>query len=317
MINIFPSDILVGSHVPFSLFLSHSIAFGIENGMYIQVFIGDPKAAWKRQELTSEDIKICKKLIQRYPMNVFSHYPYCANLAGQSTPDGLAWKGNHTVDGKLKGVMKALEQELFTLASLRQHADHRFDQKNDYFQTRFGVVIHPGSHPDRESGHRAVAETLNRLRFPSKSVLLLENCAGEGNKLCRTFLEIRDIFDLLDGSVKNHVKVCVDTAHIWGYGDYDLRHCSEVDRMFDDFERELGLDNFYLLHLNDSSVPFGSRKDVHENLCCGYIWSDDYQSLVHLLKKCSNYRIPIVLETCPGDMLTISKLMNNNLEPRV
>ena len=175
-------------------------------------------------------------------------------------------------------------------------------------QKRSGVVIHPGSYPDREDGHCAVAMTLNRINFPKNSFLLLENCAGEGNKLCRTFEEIRKVMDLLEPEKKKHVKVCVDTAHIWGQGDYDLSSIEGVDKMFEDFEKFLGIENFYLLHLNDSKVPLGSKKDSHACLGEGWIWKNSFKSLVYLLNKCKENQIPMVLETDESDMLTLALL---------
>lgn len=275
----------IGQHISFRWHISATISEGIHSGMYaLQFFMGNPKSAWNRSLISDNDIQNSNTLLLRFPMSIFSHYPYCANLAGQSSNDGLAWNGNRSVDGKLKGVMKALEYELNILSRL-------------HCAKRSGVVIHPGSYPDRKKGHKAVSNTINRLNFPPNSILLLENCAGEGNKLCRTLEEFRDVLEGVDESKKGHIRICLDTAHIWGSGIYDLRRVDEVDRLFEDFDRLLGIDNFYLLHLNDSCVPFGGKKDLHENLGIGYIWKDNFVSLIHLLNKCKHFGIPIVLET--------------------
>lgn len=292
----------IGSHMSFSKCICPTIAQAIHHGMQsTQFFMGNPKSAWNRQQISEQDIADTKILLARFPMNIFSHYPYCANLAGQAKKDGLAWNGNSEVDGKLRGAIKSIEYELSILSQLC------------HFGRRTGVVIHPGSYPDRKLGHEAVAKTLNNIKFAENSILLLENCAGEGNKLCRTFAEIRSIFNLLDENIKPHVKVCVDTAHIWGQGDYDLQTIEGIDSMFDDFKNILGIDNFYLLHLNDSEVPFGAKKDIHACIGAGYIWKNGVDSLVHLLNKCQMYSIPMVLETTPGDMITISQLVDTKL----
>ena len=285
----------VGAHTSFSKRITPTISKGIHHGMQtIQFFMGNPKSAWERQQISDKDIEDSQTLLTRFPMNVFSHYPYCANLAGQAKKGGLAWSGNYAVDRKVRGVIKALEYELSILVN--------FSQK------RSGVVIHPGSYVDRAVGHHAVSKTLNRINFPAGSVLLLENCAGEGNKLCRTFEEIRDVLQGLDPEQKPHVKVCVDTAHIWGQGDYDLRETKEIDRMFEDFDHYLGIENFYLLHLNDSEVPLGAKKDAHACLGDGHIWKEDFAPLIYLLNKCNEYQIPMVLETHWKDMLTLAQI---------
>jgi hypothetical protein len=64
--------------------------------------MGDSTQAWKREKISNEDIEKAKILMSRFPMNVFTHYPFCANLAGQSQKGCLAWSGNVEVDRKLK-----------------------------------------------------------------------------------------------------------------------------------------------------------------------------------------------------------------------
>lgn len=291
----------VGQHIGFRWHIAPTISEGIQFGMYaLQFFMGNPKSAWNRAPISDNDIKNCNTLLTRFPMSVFSHYPYCANLAGQSSKDGLAWDGNTTVDGKLKGVIKALEYELGILGRLN-------------CAKRSGVVIHPGSFPDRKKGHQTVSETINRINFPLGSVLLLENSAGEGNKLCRSLEELCDVIQGVDESKRKHVRVCLDTAHIFSQGNYDLRRCDEIKRLFSDFECLIGMEYFYLLHLNDSRVPFGAKKDNHECLGYGYIWSNSFDSLIYLLNLCKEYDISVVLET-PGygnDLLTLSTIQPN------
>lgn len=293
--NIYYVNWEIGAHTPFSKDIYNTIITGIKNGMYsLQFFMGNPKKAWKRRQISSEDIENTQKLLESFPMNVFSHYPYCANLAGKSKKGELAWDGNRHVDMRLKELLKSLEYELGIISN--------------FSELRSGVVIHPGSYPDRDKGHEAVAKTINKITFPPDSHLLLENCAGEGNKLCRNFEEIKKIMNLLDGDKRKHVKVCVDTAHIWGQGDYNLSKINEVNRMFEDFHNILGIENFYLLHLNDSRTLRGSKKDLHASLGQGHIWGEDYSSLIHLLNMCKKYDIPMVLETDIQDMKTVSIL---------
>ena len=80
--------------------------------------------------------------------------------------------------------------------------------------------------------------------------------------------------------------------------------------MFYEFDKYIGLEKFNLLHLNDSQVKLGSKKDRHECLCEGCIWKEDNKSLKYLLVKCSENKIPIIIETADviGDMNTINDL---------
>ena len=71
----------------------------------------------------------------------------------------------------------------------------------------------------------------------------------------------------------------------------------EIKRMFIEFDNESGMKNLTLIHLNDSEVPFGSKKDRHSVLGTGYIWGSDISSLVYLLNYCKENSIPMILET--------------------
>ena len=284
----------VGAHLPFRKELYPSLYEAIQRGMYtMQVFLGNPKS-FTRQMLTEEDIRACKTLLRRYPLKIFTHFPYIANLAGRSKKGGLAWNCNLSVDRCVRAMMRGLEYELTIVARVGK-----------------GVVIHPGSFPDRVLGHETVAKTINKLQFTPGGMLLLENCAGEGNKLCRTFKELGSVLSLVNDENRKHVGVCVDTAHIWGQGDYDLRNVNEVKRLFEDFDKEIGLKDLKLLHLNDSMVLLGSKKDRHAPITMGHIWSElcSLDSLRYLLNRCKELSIPAVLETGDGPcMLTLSQL---------
>lgn len=283
----------VGAHTGFCEQILPTLGMAIQFGMLTcQFFMGNPKS-YNRQKITLNDIVSCKRLLDRFPMNVFSHFPYIASLCG--SVKSLAWTGDSSQDGKTRHMLNQLEYELSVLSNFSEFG-------------RCGVVIHPGSHPKRKEGLQAIAKSINKINFTEGSKLLLENCAGEGTKLCRNFQEIKEIIDNLNSDKQEYVGVCVDTAHIWGQGDYDLRKISEVDRMFRDFEETLGIDRFTLLHLNDSEVPLGSKKDRHACLGTGYIWSESFDSLIHLLNTCKSHNIPMVLETRGMDMLTLASI---------
>lgn len=289
----------IGAHSGFSDRITPTIQESISSGMYTtQFFMGNPKS-YKRQQITKDDIQKTKKLLYRFPMNVFTHFPYIANLNGSVKE--LAWQGG-SIDSKLSYVLEQLEYELNIIANFSDHG-------------KCGVVIHPGCYPDRELGLKTIAHSINQINFTPGSKLLLENCAGEGRKLCRDFKEIALVFDNLDKKKAENVGVCVDTAHIWGQGDYDISTIDGVNKMLMDLDKYIGFDKFCLLHLNDSEVPFGSKKDRHACIGTGYIWGKDFKSLVYLLDRCKELNVPIVLETQETDMITLANLGNLIISP--
>lgn len=283
----------VGAHTDYSKSIEPTIRKAISYGMYTcQFFMGNPKTFY-RSRIKDSDIESCKKLLNMYPLNVFTHFPYIANLNG--SVKSLAWNGDEEQDRKTETVLKELSYELGIVSKVNGINNG-------------GVVIHPGCYPDRKQGLETIIESINKIDFAENSRLLLENCAGEGRKLCKDFKEIKIVLEGVNSKNRSHVGVCVDTAHIWGVGDYDLSKCNEVDRMFKEFDETIGISKFWLLHLNDSEVELGAKKDRHACLGEGYIWGESFDSLIHLLNKCKEYSIPMVLETHGLDMLTLSEI---------
>ena len=283
-----------GAHTQFCKNIHNTLKKSINLSMYVtQFFFGSPKS-FKRHRATQDDIDLSKKLLDRFPMHVFSHFPYVANFVGSIKQ--LAWAGNSEQDAKTSLILSELEYELEILSNFNK------DGK------RNGVVIHPGNYKDRSIGLANIAKSINKINFSIGSTLILENAAGKGNSLCTTFKEIKEIYDQVIPSKQQYIGVCVDTAHICGVGEYDLSKCSEVNRMFNDFDNILGLDKFTLLHLNDSHIPLGGKDDRHALLGTGYIWSNGFDSLILLLDLCKKYGIPVMLETHGLDMLLLGAL---------
>jgi apurinic endonuclease APN1 len=273
----------VGSHIGICKTLSETIQIAIDHGLYaLQFFLGSPQA-FNRKTLSKDDIKECQQLIDRYPLAVFSHFPYVANLAGSTKV--LAWSGNQAQDTKTAIVLKGLVHELNTIASL------------DLPNGLSGVVIHPGCYPDRIRGLINIAKTINKIDFKPNTKLILENSAGQGSSLCTTLSEIRKVIRRVKKEKRKHIGVCIDTCHLFAYGEYNISKKKVLKQFFKDFDSIIGLKYLTLIHLNDSLTKFGSKKDRHMNLGQGHIWKDDMSSLFYLLNFCTEKKIPMVLET--------------------
>jgi deoxyribonuclease-4 len=275
------NNINIGGHIGFSRLLSPTIVEAYKYGMKtVQFFLGNPKA-FKRQRLNDKEIEMCCKLCAEHSISTFSHYPYTSSLVGSVA--SLAWNGDEIQDKKTENILQELEYEINTLGRCCGN--------------RCGTVVHPGSFKNRDDGLITIGKSINKINFENHSKLLLENSAAQGTTLPKNLNEFVKIFDVIDSSKKNNVGICLDTAHIWGSAMYDLTKRDEIDKLFHDFDSLIGLDKFSLLHLNDSMVEFGSRKDRHESLGDGFIWSNDISSLKYLLMRCSENKIPVILET--------------------
>ena len=158
-----------------------------------------------------------------------------------------------------------------------------------------GSVIHPGTatnHYNYEAALQdciiSILELYNVEPGEDDKIhlgqLLLENSAGEGNKLPADLFSMWRILNACDqyplntklssstiSTVGSKVGVCLDTAHIQGKGDYDLSSIEGIDKLYQDIQNMFGIDRIGVIHLNDSKVELGSRKDRHAPLCFGKI----------------------------------------------
>lgn len=278
----------VGAHTGFKGKIFDTLKTAIGYGMYTVQFYMGSSQSYARTIVSLDDISNSMALVKRYPLNVFSHYPLITNLAGSK--EVLGWTGDGRIDGMLKTTIKNLEYELSVLSNFPVN----------------GVVVHPGNHNHTKKGIEAICKTINKINFPDNSRLLLENTAGGGTSLARTLSEIKEILDGVDEKKRDNVGVCIDTAHLFAYGDYDISKKEIVQKFFDDFEEIIGLPKLWLIHLNDSKIPLKKRVDRHALLKTGYIWGESDESLLTLLNLAEKNNIPLVLETHGLDMLTLA-----------
>ncbi len=152
--------------------------------------------------------------------------------------------------------------------------------------------FHPGSHVGQgiEAGIDLIAEMLNQIMQPQQNtIVLLETMAGKGSEVGSTFAEIRQIIDKV--VLPDKIGVCLDTCHIFDAG-YDI--VNDLDGVVAEFDRIIGLDRLYAIHLNDSKNPFGSHKDRHEKIGQGSIGLD---TLVKVINHPKLRNLPFFLET--------------------
>jgi deoxyribonuclease IV len=166
-----------------------------------------------------------------------------------------------------------------------------------------GVVLHVGSHLGAgfesvvaqvaAAFEKAFVEVEESLQRPSCR-LLIENAAGTGGTVGRSFEEIAALIDAADGDAR--LGVCIDTQHLFASGiPYSTR--AEADEVVSSFDQTIGLDRLGCLHLNDSKVPLGSNRDRHENLGDGEVGAI---ALGWLLSHPALDGVPALLEV-PGD----------------
>lgn len=138
--------------------------------------------------------------------------------------------------------------------------------------------FHPGSHVGQgsEKAIGLIAEALNECLSDDQDVIvLLETMAGKGSEVGRSFEELRAIMDRV--SCKEKLGVCFDTCHVWD-GGYDI--AGHLDEVLTEFDRIIGLDKLYAVHLNDSMNDCGAHKDRHQKLGLGKIGAEALKRVV-------------------------------------
>lgn len=259
----------LGRHLGMALGMEGTIADAQAIGCTAaQIFPGNPKG-WHHVPLPPERAGALKAAWQAAaiaPLTI--HAPYIINLA---SPE----------DALYANSLQAIRNALARAAELGAPF----------------VVVHLGSH--KGTGFAAGAERLIAAvhtalgGMPDEVCLLLENNVGAGNTMAGS---LEELGQLHRETAHPRVGVCIDTAHLWGSG-YDLAQPATALAAIDEVDRLIGLEHVRVLHLNDSPVPLGSRRDQHAHLGQGQI---GYEGLAALLSHPGLQRTPTILETPDG-----------------
>jgi deoxyribonuclease-4 len=129
-----------------------------------------------------------------------------------------------------------------------------------------GVVVHPGSaldEPKDEAMRRAGQAFRQALSESDRCPLLLENTAGSGNTLGRSFSELAELFEV--GGDGDRLGLCLDSCHLLASG-FDVTTAAKLAGVIDDCVQLVGVDRLRCLHVNDSKTKLGSNSDRHAPL---------------------------------------------------
>lgn len=262
--------------VPPLLGAHFSIAKGLHQAFYtardygctaMQIFTKNA-STWKERLVSTGEIELFEIARSETGIaRVAAHTSYLINIA---SPDRL----------KHRKSRDALIQELRRSIALGI----------DY------VVLHPGAHMGMgvKKGLARVAQTI-RFIFETTDLsgcrLLLETTAGQGSSLGHAFEHLGAVIHQINDP--QHLGVCLDTSHIFAAG-YDIRKRKAYSRTMADFDRIIGLDHLYLIHLNDSKKAFGTRVDRHEHIGHGHIGEKAFDCIMNDARL---IRIPKIIET--------------------
>ncbi len=259
---------LVGAHVSPAGGLPNALLRGQEVGAdSIQIFHQSPRA-WRPTSHSAESIAEFREKLADGPIrSVVIHAVYLINCASKDR------------------VIKAKSRAAL-IHALRLGDAIGAD----------GVVLHPGStvgEPHGPAMRRAAKVFREALGESESCPLLLEDTAGAGNTLGRTFEELAELIDLAGGDQR--LGLCLDCCHMLASG-YDIRTIPKLTTVIDQGLAAVGPDRLRCLHVNDSKVPLGSNVDRHAPLPEGELGN---AGLAAFLSEPRFEGLPTILET-PG-----------------
>ncbi len=278
--------LMIGSHL--------SISGGIVNALTqaqqldldtVQVFTKNQRQ-WRIAPLKDADREAWLAELEKlgWTDRTVCHATYLANLA---SPNPELWEKS--------AVMMRTELDRCEALSIRN------------------LVFHPGAHTgkgeaDAKAGIERIAKAVARILAETagyKTVLCLENTAGAGTTLGRSFEELATIADLAeeilsagsDAGEVHRIGYCIDTCHALAAG-YDLTSYEGAERVFDEFARVCSKDRLRVLHLNDSKGAMGSHTDRHTHIGQGEVSLEAFKFIMN----CADFSdVPKILETPKGE----------------
>mgnify|MGYP001255383275 CR=1 FL=1 len=156
-----------------------------------------------------------------------------------------------------------------------------------------GLVVHFGKYKgdDLLLGYRLIIRTLDEVlsMWHGRTLILLENQAGDGRRMGTTIEELTQIRNL--SRYPEKIGFCFDTCHAYASGMWSVSNSEEL------IEKGAKLrywDALKAVHLNDSMYEAGSYKDRHAPLGEGRI---GLAALGQLLGHAIFREIPHILET--------------------
>lgn len=255
----------IGAHVSCSGGLTSAVERALEIGAEcLQLFVGAPQN-WASPKIPDEEVAAFRAALDAADLSpLFVHAPYLINLA--------------SLRPEVRGASRrALVEQLDWAGRIGA----------------LGVVVHVGS-----GGEDAMEKAVSGLRevlsrHAGDAWLILENDAGSGHRIGRSFAEIGAL--MRETGSDERVRVCLDTAHSLAAG-YEIRTPEGLAATVDEVERETGLARLALVHANDSKVDLGRNVDRHDNIGRGTL---GLEAFARILASPRLRDLPFVLEV-PG-----------------
>lgn len=122
---------------------------------------------------------------------------------------------------------------------------------------------------------------------------VLETMCGSGSVIGSRLEDLATIISHIPENHRSRIGICIDTCHAFAAG-ADLRHPETFKAFLSDFDDVIGMKYLKALHLNDSKVPLGAKRDLHANIGTGFL---GLRAFWNVMNEPRFENLPLILET--------------------
>lgn len=234
----------------------------------MQIFGRNPRS-WRFDPVPSDEVSLFRQkrsFAGIWPVVI--HSTYLINL---SSPD----------ETNFAKSVELFKNELMTAEELGA----------DYLVTHLGSPHELGE----EFARKRVLDALRDVSASTwgrKTMILFENTAGGGSSFGSDLGALGALIRKARG-LKLETGLCFDTCHAFAAG-YPMATDADIERLLSSIEKEVGIENLKVIHLNDSRGEMGSRLDRHEHIGKGRIGLPAFRLF---LNRPEIREVPMILET--------------------
>jgi deoxyribonuclease-4 len=237
---------LVGAHVSPAGGPANAVRNGEERGAEAIQFFNQSPRAWRAREYTGEEVAAYQEAFEgsKTVKAMLIHAVYLINCASED---------------------KEIRRKSLSSLTIALRSGAALGAQ--------GVVLHAGS-ALLGADEKAKAKAIDRaakviaeaLKESEACPLHLENTAGSGGTLGRSFAELAALIEKAGGDKR--LGMCLDSCHLYASG-YDVRTADGLTEVIDECASIVGLDRLGSLHVNDSKTGLGSNVDRHAPIGAG------------------------------------------------
>jgi len=252
-----------------------------DGGNSLQIFIGNPKS-YNCKVLDKKIAEETKQFVIDNNLFVIVHSPYLINFCRLGCEQ----------------TKKSIDRLIL-------------DINNTVMIGGYGTILHMGKNvkemkiTDRQACLNFI-ENLETVLNSTTGIIILENMCGCGTSICCEMKEWAEFWTCLKqkfGEKIERIKWCVDTAHLFATGEYNISRKKEVKRFYNDFSRLIGWEHLACFHFQGSYVDFGGKNDRHADIREEYSGLIKTKGLKKLAKIAFKTDKPLIMEI-PGVVLS-------------